>query len=201
MGSQFSPECLTLERQRQILILNDTLHIHGTMRVNYTTYDNRRSQDTINASTRPYILLHESQSESTTATCSSASEHPYRYADVQAVFHVRYIDMAFSSSKAVRMDILWVRWLFLDDTVPAGFKARRLYQVGYADVNDDDAFGFVDPNAVVRGVHIIPNFVMGMSEPENEDCEDHLRYYVNMWVIVYMNPSQSLTYLLQVCRP
>ncbi len=45
-------------------------------------------------------------------------------------------------------------------------------------------FGFLDPNVVVHGVHIIPGFAHGLAkagkQPEDDNNLDYFLYYVNM---------------------
>ena len=73
----------------------------------------------------------------------------------------------------------------------SGFKARRLHQIGFLDSNDPGAFGFIDPQDLIRAIHLIPAFeartTSGLLPPsiarrEDEGNEDYQRYYVNMYV-------------------
>ncbi|KAH9009230.1 hypothetical protein EDB85DRAFT_1881856, partial [Lactarius pseudohatsudake] len=78
--------------------------------------------------------------------------------------------------------------------VPArsGFKAQRLHQVGFLDGHGDPgAFGFINPQDVIRAIHLIPAFQFertskllppSMARHEDEGNEDYERYYVNMFV-------------------
>lgn len=85
------------------------------------------------------------------------------------------------------MDFLWVRWFRLDETHHGGFEAKRLHRLEFTSTNDDDhyAFGFLDPNCVMRASHLIPAFAHGrsseplpwtipieVSEPEETGPED-----------------------------
>ena len=60
-----------------------------------------------------------------------------------------------------------------------------------------DAFGFIDPDLVVRGIHIIPAFAFGYTEellgPSQARCQkDNMKdadwkyHYVNMYVILQL---------------
>lgn len=40
-------------------------------------------------------------------------------------------------------------------------KDARLPKVAFVEESDSDAFGFLDPRQVVRGVHLIPAFASG----------------------------------------
>ena len=54
------------------------MYLHQVMRVNYTSYDMRREQDTINPRNHADVLLLSPSHES----------HPYLYARVIHIFHV-----------------------------------------------------------------------------------------------------------------
>lgn len=89
------------------------------------------------------------------------------------------------------MGVLWVRWFGHDLDAPGGFQTRHLHRVGFVDFEDPNAFGFLDPNVVIRVVHLIPAFACGrtsdlllpsLARKANEDDEDWRYYYVNMYV-------------------
>jgi hypothetical protein len=88
----------------------------------------------------------------------------------------------------IRMEFLWVRWYELMET-GNGWESRKLDRVRFPSVNEDDAFGFVDPLDVLRSCHIIPAFAwgklrqdgMGLSRPAR-DSSDWVAYYVNRCV-------------------
>ncbi|OJA15138.1 hypothetical protein AZE42_07562 [Rhizopogon vesiculosus] len=159
-----------------VLIADNKIYGHRILRVNYTTYDLRGEQDTINPRTRADIMVLSHEDERT---------HPYWYARVLGIFHVNveYREnetSLFSHQK--RMDFLFVRW-FRRDNSPAGWAAKRLQRLELFDVDTPaDAFGFLDPDSVVRGVHLIPAFAFDVSgEPDEVDPDWHF-YYINMFV-------------------
>lgn len=164
-------------------ILNNRLYKHKAMRVNYTTYDMRREQDTINPRTRPDIMLlsHEDEGD---------SYHPYWYARVLGIFHVNIIHTGQNSRipHVQRVEFLFIRWFGRDLGHEGGWSARRLHRVGFLSADSPGAFEFIDPFDIIRGVHMIPGFAYGkISElgksvaqrPANDD-EDWLYYYVGM---------------------
>ncbi|KIO03576.1 hypothetical protein M404DRAFT_26885 [Pisolithus tinctorius Marx 270] len=170
-----------------LIISHNMMYEHQMLRVNYTTYDLRREQDTINPCTRADIMLlsHE------TDDC----RHPYWYTRVIKIFHVnvRYYDNNASSDGIKQMNVLFVRWFGRDNGRPggSGFAARRLYRVGFISDDDPDAFGFLDPDVVIRGVHLIPAFSLGRTSEylgpsfvrPDEDLHEDWRYFdVNMFV-------------------
>ncbi|KAI0363060.1 hypothetical protein BV20DRAFT_959073 [Pilatotrama ljubarskyi] len=189
----------------QVLIRNNQIYWHSVLRVNYTTYDLRRSQDSINPRTHADILLLSpaadsegdipgAKGDSTSDSCSEA--HPFWYARVVKIFHVNARLASDAGGSFERVDVLWVRWLRLDETAPWGFGAKRLprlHFIPHADV--ERSFAFVNPSDVLRGVHLIPAFafrrtdkLLGPSlaravrdEPSAEDT-DFCYYYVNMFV-------------------
>lgn len=102
------------------------------------------------------------------------------------------------------MDVLFVRW-FRRDGSPAGFSAKRLQHLEFFDKDSlDEAFGFLDPDSVIRGVHIIPAFAYSRTDTllgpsfvrkEEELDTDWRYYYVNMYVLFSPLLYYSLLYL------
>ena len=92
-------------------------------------------------------------------------------------------------SNEVRMDVLWVRWFRLDDAHRAGWKAKRLYWLKFVPPLEDGAFGFLDPDDIVRGSHLIPGFTLGLRQTgspatpastwDPKKVSDWDAYYVN----------------------
>ncbi|KAJ7899710.1 hypothetical protein B0H13DRAFT_2336967 [Mycena leptocephala] len=90
------------------------------------------------------------------------------------------------------MEILWVRWFERDTRYRSGLKQKRLPRLRYMDHEDPDAFGFLDPQDVVRGSHFIPAFHHGRTSEylpksiirrDSENDKDWKFYYANMCVI------------------
>lgn len=126
---------------------------------------------------------------------SDEADHPFEYARIIGLFH---IDVAFtgpsSSSRAYkRLNIAWVRWFQFDSSYPCGFSAQRLPRIHFLDHSDSEAFGFLDPEQMIRGAHLIPAFSQGKTEdylppslvrcPTDESTDsnkDYRYYYVNM---------------------
>ena len=153
------------------------------MRINFTTYDCRRDQDTINIRTHSDIMVLANQAE------DPENRHPYWYGRVIGIFHA-IVSKVGSGTGYEKIEFLWVRWYGLDMRTRSGFKARRLHQVGFLNSHDDpDTFGFIDPLDVIRAVHLIPAFHLGktsqllsssLARHEEEGDEDYERYYINM---------------------
>jgi len=70
------------EERATIIIENNRLFCHQVLRINYTTYDNQWSQDTINPRTRPDIMMLSGEDH------DDEQSHPYWYAQVIEIFHV-----------------------------------------------------------------------------------------------------------------
>ncbi|GJE96476.1 hypothetical protein PsYK624_126730 [Phanerochaete sordida] len=177
-------------------IWGDTMYFHKTMRVNYTTYDMRRDQDTVNPRTHPDIMVlgHDEDDD--------PHPHPYWYARVLTMFHVRarYVPRGAPVNHGIPyqdVEVLYVRWSGRDTSVQGGFGSRRLHLVGFVESSLPDAFGFMDPKEVIRGAHLVPAFRFGRTTellgpsaaryidpeapPETKD-EDWRFYYVNNFV-------------------
>lgn len=129
------------------------------------------------------VLAHEDD------TNDATNPHPYWYGQIIGVFHifVKHMGPASKTTDFQRFDFLWVRWFGRDLSYRLGFKAKCLPRIGF--VNSEDAFGFVDPQEIIRGVHLIPAFahsktgdILGRSiarQPMEKDM-DWVYYYVNM---------------------
>ncbi|PIL35075.1 hypothetical protein GSI_02863 [Ganoderma sinense ZZ0214-1] len=138
-------------------ILNDRLYRHRTIRINHTSYDMRRDQDTINPRTHADIMLLSSESDG----------HPFWYARVLEIFHanVRYVGpgATYANQKWQRVDFVWVRWFEIDTSYRAGFQHRRQHRLQFIDATDVDntPFGFVDPDDIIQSAYLIPGFDHG----------------------------------------
>ncbi|KAI0259134.1 hypothetical protein BC834DRAFT_974518 [Gloeopeniophorella convolvens] len=179
----------TDEERSTIQFANNRLFPHKTMRVNYTTYDMRRDQDTINVDRQCNIMVlaHEDEGQ--------GDPHPYWYARVIGIFHayIRHRGSRTHAHQALRMEFLWVRWYGRDMTHRSGFSARRLPRIGFLPSDDSnyDAFGFLDPQEVIHAVHLIPAFAHGhtldllppgsIGRRPNDEGKDWVYQYVNMF--------------------
>ena len=140
-------------------ILDDRIYRHKVLRINYTTYDMRRNQDSINPRTHPDVMLLADQSNS--------DLHPYWYARILDIFHANVSYDGLGSSQATqrwqRIEFLWVRWFELDLSHRHGFRHRRLPRVCFVAEDDPDAspFGFVHPDDLVRAAYLMPAFSLG----------------------------------------
>jgi hypothetical protein len=135
-----------------IRICDNRIYSAKVVRINYTTYDVRRGQDTLNPRTHANIMM--------LSPDTSPGAHPYWYARILGVFHAQILHTgpAATNRSLQRVEFLWVRWY---GEVPGhrwGFKRARLFKVGFVPDTDESAFGFLDPSLVLRGCHLIPAF-------------------------------------------
>lgn len=173
-------------------MFGNQIFFHKTLRVNYTTYDMRRNQDTINPRTHSDIMVlgHDDTDD---------DPHSYWYGRVFHIFHIyaRYVPPSSSTNGILFQDVevLYVRWFGRDLSARGGFGSRRLHVVGFVESTLPDAFGFLDPKEVIRGAHLIPAFRHGHTTklldpsavryadpdaPADSQDEDWRFYYVNM---------------------
>jgi hypothetical protein len=175
---------------------NDCIYPHATVAFNYTTYDVRRDQDTINVNTgRSTVLLHANEDD--------PEGHPFWYARVLKVYHVNVMHISLDRPK--RMEFLWVRWFGLDAEWDSGPSHLRLDRIGYVPDDDPDAFGFLDPDHVLRACHLIPSFAMGRTPllltpstaRDDSRLGDWTNYYVNRSV-PYCGTSLKHSFYLSI---
>ena len=175
----------------QVIITNNHIYQHQTLRVNYTSYDLRREQDSINLRTNSDIMLLSNEDHDP----DEDPPHPYWYAHVLGIFHARvvYVDPEKGTYLDKEMEFLWVRWYGMDGTSRKfGWEAKNLPRVGFIDPKRDTtmAFGFVDPTLVLRAVHLIPDETgrrshngipqSKLARPNSEDGMDWNYFFVNV---------------------
>lgn len=177
-ADEFSPE----ERE-SIFIVNERLYRHKVMRINYTTYDVRLGQDSINSRNHADIMV----------LSRNDDDHPFEYGRVIGIFHM---DVKLNGGEGwegtqnpVSKEVLWVRWFKRDRSYRAGFKQKRLHRLEFLPSTDDAAFGFLDPDEVIRGSHLIPAFRYGITEDllsgesfgrAPGELDDYCYFFVNM---------------------
>ncbi|RDB26818.1 hypothetical protein Hypma_005389 [Hypsizygus marmoreus] len=173
-----------------IFISKDTMYGHNIMRVNYTTYDVRRAQDTINPNTdhRDIMVL--------SRQFSHDGGHQYGYGRVLGIYHVNVIFngvvLGKQDYRLRRMEFLWVRWYETADVpVQQGWANRSLDQLKFMSLDDENAFGFIDPRDVLRACHIVPRFCLGRKHDDAygkgiskaaQEYQDWNAYFVNRFV-------------------
>ena len=168
---------------RSVRIMHDRVYTHKTMRINYDTYDMHRDQDTINPDSHADIMMR----------AQADSEHPYLYARVLSIFHMEALLMPPKGQHVQTawqtMHVCFVRWFEVD--LPK-IRPRRLIPLRWA-TKDEDPFGFVAPDQVLRGCHLLPSVVYGRSDSalrgysearnaqKETDNLDYNRHYVGQY--------------------
>lgn len=174
----------SVEERRGIVIVNERLYCHKIIRVNYTSYDLRLGQDSLNARNHADIMVLSRNDDG----------DPFEYGRIIAIFHVDviYNKEGFGTEEShvpVSKEVLWIRWFRRDTTYSAGFKRKRLHRLQFLPSDDPAAFGFLDPDEVIRGVHLIPSFRYGPTEDLLKgkslgrapgELDDWKYFYVNM---------------------
>ncbi|KAJ7104782.1 hypothetical protein C8R44DRAFT_943843, partial [Mycena epipterygia] len=169
----------------QLSLKNQRIYRHKILRINYTSYDVRRGQDCLNPRTHSDVMTLAPEGDTT---------HPFSYAQIVGIFHADVVNTARGADpKPQSMEFLWVRRYRIDSTWRAGFKKKRLFRLEFLPDTDSNAFGFLNPDEVIRGAHIIPAFAWGKTKellahgsvgrlPRNDltDEEDWQYYYVNL---------------------
>ena len=174
-----------------IRIVDNRIYSAKVLRVNYTTYDVRRDQDSMNPRTSADVMVLSPK--------TGHWAHPFWYARVLGVFHARILHTGPSATNRSiqHMEFLWVRWFGIDPDHRYGCRAARLPKIGFVPDSDPLAFGFLDPSLVLRGCHLIPTFNDGWTSelltvpntaarPPDED-DDWVAFYVNMYVLFSCN--------------
>jgi hypothetical protein len=176
----------TDQDRRKVLLHKNRIYCHKTLRINFTTYDCHRDEDTINPRTHSDVMVLADEDE------DAENIHPYWYARVIEIFHAMVCQVGDTTSFE-QIDFLWVQWYGYDPHARSGFKACWLHQIGFLDSHKDKgAFGFIDPSDVIHAIHLIPVFKLrkcsqllppSIARHEDEGDKDYVHYYVAMYVL------------------
>ncbi|TEB15351.1 hypothetical protein FA13DRAFT_1721217 [Coprinellus micaceus] len=136
---------------------DNRIYSHQLLKMNYTTYDVRRNQDIIHVGTPQCNVMFLNPSYTAD---SRLTEHPYLYGKILGVFHA---DVCFvgqlpndlkPSTAYHRIDVVWVNWYkFLPAKTPSSLDRLSLYPL-----NLGFSLNFTDPDNIIRGIHLIPQF-------------------------------------------
>ena len=113
-----------------------------------------------------------------TQPCTPRSR--FLYALVLGVYHAYVIHEGVGpvGYTPQRFDFLWVRWYELGDQSPYSLRS-----LSFLPIFGSSSFDFIDPEDVIRAVHIVPAFSEGRTgnaerSKTARDSEDWRRYYV-----------------------
>ncbi|KAG2138037.1 uncharacterized protein EDB93DRAFT_1253423 [Suillus bovinus] len=117
---------------------------HKILHINYTTYNLRHDQDSLNPRTNADVMLLAHKDD-------NSNSHFYWYAHIIGIFHALII----------HTDFFWIWWFDQNPGTErhpytAGWKAKRLKQLGFISSDDSRALGFLDAQQVIHKVHLIP---------------------------------------------
>ena len=177
----------TSKQIRSVRIFHDYIYKHKTMRINFDTYDMRRDQDSVNPDSHADVMMR----------APADSKHPFLYARVLGIFHVQALLIS-PHAQHLRspwqiIHVCFVRWFEVE---VRGIRKRRLTPLRWANTKEEP-FGFVSPDNILRGCHLIPAVPFGRSNKalpgisdvrypqDEEDDLDWNRYYVNQYVSLW----------------
>ncbi|KAK7685095.1 hypothetical protein QCA50_011932 [Cerrena zonata] len=167
----------------QVRIVSGRMFDHKTMQVNYTTYDMRRDYDIVNPNKHFDIMTVSPDFDPETRTATSG--HPFRYGRVLGIYHADIVHVVPDLDASVHhVEFLWVQWYRYDSSFKAGFQHHRYHRLELIPVDDEAACGFIDPDDVIRGVHLIPAFAHGLMTPSGETSRTQDN---NIWKYYYVN--------------
>ncbi|KAL0566510.1 hypothetical protein V5O48_015503 [Marasmius crinis-equi] len=144
-------DAFSSEECAKVKIINDRIYRHKVLDIQYTSYDMRRCQDSVNLTNHSDVMVLADEKD--------LDAHPYWYARLLGIFHARvYYE---GDGKYRDITFLWVRWFGLDTDYLFGPARKRLPQVGWIDAAEPGAIGFLDPSHILRAAHLIPVFALG----------------------------------------
>lgn len=144
----------------RILFKYNRMYTHNILRINYTTYDVRRAQDTINPKTSHCNALFLGEDHDSSGKTNT---HMFAYGRIIGIHHVNviYTGLGMLDYSPRRVEFLWVRWF--EQLKPFGsWASHRVDRLRFLPITSDAAFSFVDPTDVVRSCHILPAFSQGV---------------------------------------
>lgn len=174
-----------------VLFKSGRIYGHNIFRINYTTYDVRRSQDTLNPNTdhRDIMMLDGGSTDGS----GIVEPHRFCYARIIGVYHanIQYIGPGLKDYSPRRLDFLHIRWFELVPPDPH-YGGLALDRLRFVPMNSKEAFDFVDPAEALRGCHLIPAFAKGRLHPDNtassclaKDSNDWKFYYINRYSVLH----------------
>ncbi|KAF8145027.1 hypothetical protein K438DRAFT_1735667 [Mycena galopus ATCC 62051] len=90
------------------------------------------------------------------------TSHPFLYARILGIFHVDVVhNIPGATTVPTSIEVLWAHRFRIDTSYRAGFKAKRLHRLQFIPGDDPLAFDLLNPDEVIRGVHLIPAFAHG----------------------------------------
>jgi hypothetical protein len=171
-----------------VLFKNDCMYSHKIMRINYTTYNIRRSQDVVHPGTAHCNIMVLSSEDSEEQNDNSGVTPDFLYGEVLGIYHVNviYRGPGMQDYRPRRIEFLWVRWYEPVESAPLTWNKFKLERLRFPSITEEGALSFIDPSDVVRTCHIVPRLA-GEKSREWEGAmsliaknkRDYCMYYVN----------------------
>ncbi|KAF4568042.1 hypothetical protein EYR36_010050 [Pleurotus pulmonarius] len=188
----------TTEELAKVIIINDNVFEHQTLAINYTTYDMRRAQDLLNPRTNADFMV-SSYDDSNTDTDMAQ----FWYGRIIAIFDAHIL----FDGTTTKMDFIWVQWFGQDPDWTSSWSEKQIPRIGFVTKDEEDphyghCFGFLDPNNIIRAVHIIPAFVFGPTNSDKvflppslvRDPLDKDKDWINYYVDIFADRDMSMRY-------
>ncbi|KAG2158541.1 uncharacterized protein EDB93DRAFT_1058038, partial [Suillus bovinus] len=151
--------------------------------VHYMTYDLRWEYDTINPWTHCNVMVLSGETK---------PQQLYWYAQVLGVYHMNAWLNIEGRVKEHHIEVLFVRWLAPLSNHRSGLSCAWLLKVAFIEESDCDAFSFLDPGQVIRGMHLIPDSASGCGITslhhgksfacQCSELDDWKAYYISIFV-------------------
>ncbi|KAJ3543473.1 hypothetical protein NMY22_g3125 [Coprinellus aureogranulatus] len=175
---------------QHVVLHESRLYSHKLLRTTYTTYDMRQDEDIVHIDTPQCNVMLLNRSYNDAEACSVQS--PYLYAKVEGIYHanVSFVGelpgLSHPRCDWHRLDFIHVRWMrFL--------KSEREFTLDRVEpASGPDAWAFVDPAHILRGVHLVPQFALKEDESER-DLECDIPPREEQWKAYYINNMECLS--------
>ena len=182
-----------LVEHSRVMLRSSKVHVHLSLRINYTTYDLQRESDHL----RPFLKITTTSFEPHSARSiimvsipdgdSPSAPARFQYGRVLGIFHADALDRKTSVDGSFqRFEFLWVHWFEDERRLRHGLRVVS----PISNLRDSSAFGIVDPADVVRASHLLPTFVLGEAEVMEPSCiagitSDWVSFYVGRYAFPF----------------
>jgi hypothetical protein len=93
--------------------------------------------------------------------------------------------------KTKHMEFLWVHWFRCNLDYEGSFETCHLYYIGLSDSKDPTSYKFLNPNDILRSVHLVLAFTLNERDQDTHNSDDSdndtsisdFYYYVSMYMI------------------
>lgn len=162
------------------------IYLHRIFCVNYMSYDVHQLQDVINVHSAHCNIMVLCKPDG-----GSLSSSHFQYGCIIGTYHVKaiYTRPGMPNHNSHQTEFLWVCWYDKVGQAGTGWNHRQLNCLHFAPLEDNEAFGIIDPSDVLRGCHIVPQFSLGRTYSDSiglstlaKDLSDRREYYVTQSV-------------------